>query len=173
MIQKGFIEEIFEGGLRAKVKTFQDEILDDVLLLHPYGETSNPAITTSSLVLLFFSLGSKTASFGIPYNPPLQPTLESGEKAVGNFSVGSKITFKANGDIEVISSNLVDITSTLLTNSGDINTDGVFKVADTQVVSTQGAAVADATGGVVIDVEARAAINALLARLRTHGLIAT
>lgn len=42
----------------------------------------------------------------------------------------------------------------------------------TQVVGAQQAAVADAAGGVVVDVEARAAINALLARLRTHGLIA-
>jgi hypothetical protein len=42
-----------------------------------------------------------------------------------------------------------------------------------KVVGAQGAAVADATGGVVIDAEARTALNALLARLRTHGLIAT
>lgn len=37
----------------------------------------------------------------------------------------------------------------------------------------QPVAVADATGGTVIDTEARAAINALLARLRTPGIIAT
>lgn len=42
-----------------------------------------------------------------------------------------------------------------------------------QVVGAQQAAVADATGGATVDTEARAAINALLARLRTHGLIAT
>jgi hypothetical protein len=37
----------------------------------------------------------------------------------------------------------------------------------------QGAAVADAAGGVTVDDEARAAINTLLARVRTYGLIAT
>jgi hypothetical protein len=37
----------------------------------------------------------------------------------------------------------------------------------------QGAAVADATGGVVIDAEARAAINALISRIEATGLIAT
>lgn len=37
----------------------------------------------------------------------------------------------------------------------------------------QAAAVADATGGSPVDVEARAALNALLARLRTAGLLAT
>jgi hypothetical protein len=36
----------------------------------------------------------------------------------------------------------------------------------------QGAAVADATGGSVIDVEGRAALNALLARIRAFGIIA-
>lgn len=48
-----------------------------------------------------------------------------------------------------------------------------LKIGGTQVVGTQGAAVADAAGGAVIDVEARAAINALLARARAHGWIAT
>ena len=47
-----------------------------------------------------------------------------------------------------------------------------YKVAGTQVVGAQGAAVADAAGGATVDTEARAAINALLARVRTHGLIA-
>lgn len=37
----------------------------------------------------------------------------------------------------------------------------------------QGASVADATGGVVIDIEARAAINALISRIEATGLIAT
>jgi len=50
--------------------------------------------------------------------------------------------------------------------------DTVF-VNGTQVVSAQGVAVADASGGSTVDTEARTAINALLARLRAHGLIAT
>lgn len=43
---------------------------------------------------------------------------------------------------------------------------------DVQVVGAQGAAVADPTGGSVIDVECRAQLAALLSRVRTHGLIA-
>ncbi len=46
-------------------------------------------------------------------------------------------------------------------------------VGATKVVGAQGAAVADATGGATVDTEARAALNDLLAKLRTHGLIAT
>lgn len=48
-----------------------------------------------------------------------------------------------------------------------------YEVGGTKVVGARGAAVADATGGVVIDAEARTAINDLLTRVRTHGLIAT
>jgi len=43
----------------------------------------------------------------------------------------------------------------------------------TKIIDSQQAAVADASGGATVDAEARTAINALLARLRTHGLIAT
>src|SRR3990167_5661541 len=51
----------------------------------------------------------------------------------------------------------------------------VYKVNGTQVVSAQGAAVADPTGGAVIDAECRASYVALAARLRAgtgHGLFA-
>ena len=43
----------------------------------------------------------------------------------------------------------------------------------TQVVGPRSAAIADSTGGTVIDVEARAAVTAILAALRQHGLIAS
>ena len=45
-------------------------------------------------------------------------------------------------------------------------------VGGDQVVGARLAAVADPTGGTNVDVEARAAIAAILARLRGHGLIA-
>ena len=48
-----------------------------------------------------------------------------------------------------------------------------LSVGGNQVVGARQAAVADPTGGATIDAEARAAIAALLARLRLHGLIAS
>lgn len=48
-----------------------------------------------------------------------------------------------------------------------------YRASGTKVVGAQGAAVSDAAGGANVDAEARTAINTLLARLRTHGLIAT
>jgi hypothetical protein len=48
-----------------------------------------------------------------------------------------------------------------------------YRINGTAVVGARGAAVADASGGSTVDTEARAALNALLARVRTHGLIST
>ena len=48
-----------------------------------------------------------------------------------------------------------------------------LKINGIKVLGAQGAAVADASGGATVDAEARTALNGLLAKLRTHGLIAT
>lgn len=48
-----------------------------------------------------------------------------------------------------------------------------LSVGQNQVVGARQAAVTDPTGGPVIDAEARAAIAAVLNRLRVHGLIAS
>lgn len=64
---------------------------------------------------------------------------------------------------------------TQLNGASQVDVSGQYEVGGTQVVGAQGAAVPDAAGGAVIDVEARAALNALLAELRAatgHGLIA-
>jgi len=55
----------------------------------------------------------------------------------------------------------------------DVASGKVYKVNGTQVLGAQGAAVADASGGSIQDAEARTALNTLLARMRTHGAIAT
>ncbi len=77
----------------------------------------------------------------------------------------------------LMDSELADIAAVKALNQGvatsDTPTFAALEVSGTQVVGAQGAAVSDASGGSTVDTEARAAINALLARLRTHGLIAT
>lgn len=56
---------------------------------------------------------------------------------------------------------------------GALNHDGTTVGFYGATPTTQGAAVADASGGATIDAEARTAINSLLARVRSTGLIAT
>ena len=48
-----------------------------------------------------------------------------------------------------------------------------LKIGGVQVVGNQIAAIADPTGGAVIDSEARTAIGFVLEGLRAHGLIST
>ena len=48
----------------------------------------------------------------------------------------------------------------------------LVKVGGTQVVGAQAAAIAAPAGGATVDAEARAALAAILAALRNHGLIA-
>ena len=60
-----------------------------------------------------------------------------------------------------------------LNGASQVNVSGEYKVGGTQVVGSQQPAIPDATGGATVDVEARAALNQLLAELRTHGLIHT
>lgn len=47
-----------------------------------------------------------------------------------------------------------------------------YRVAGVTVVRERQAAIADPTGGTTIDSQSRAAVSAILAALRTHGLIA-
>lgn len=49
----------------------------------------------------------------------------------------------------------------------------LYKVDGVQVLSGQKSAIADVSGGAIVDGEARAAVNALLLAVRAHGLIAT
>ena len=80
---------------------------------------------------------------------------------VGNLASNGNVTIA--GTLAVTGA----LTATLITGT-TINASSAYQVAGTQVVTTQQAAVADATGAG--DVVAR--LNDLLARVRTHGLIA-
>jgi hypothetical protein len=90
-----------------------------------------------------------------------------------HFYVGEKFGSGASSSNYIDDISIVKVVgladSPMTTDGTDVDNSGVYKVDGVQVVGNQGAAVADATGaGDVV-----AQLNALLARLRTHGLIAT
>ena len=94
----------------------------------------------------------------------------------GSINLTAGVSYSING-VSVLNSTALGagVTASSLTSVGtlsSLNVTGGISVTGTQVVSTQGASVADATGGATIDAEARTAINDLLARVRSHGLIA-
>ena len=88
--------------------------------------------------------------------------LQFSATAAGAADVG---VFRYSGDV-------IEINNGTIGNRRDLMLRALWDAGGNQVVSARQAAVADAAGGAVIDVEARAALNDLLAKLRTHGLIA-
>jgi len=66
-----------------------------------------------------------------------------------------------------------NITHITLDGSGNADLGGNLQRDGTQILTTQQAAISDASGGSTVDTEARAQLNLLLAAMRTHGLIAT
>lgn len=83
-----------------------------------------------------------------------------------------ELTYNASGMQAVLNTTGTPVTF-LFGTDGKFDAPSGFEVAGTQVVGARGSAVADASGGSTVDAEARTAVNTLLARLRTHGLIAT
>ncbi len=84
---------------------------------------------------------------------------------------GNKCTLGADGMTATVAAASPDGTKTARLTAA--NAGSTLAINGTQVVTAQGAAVANAAGGATVDAEARTALNALLARLRVHGLIAT
>jgi len=127
---------------------------------------------------------STSSNFIVRGSPGFPAGLVTGEgHAYANPTLGLVVGgFGATNDMTELNKlgQIVAVTPTGTLNknfAGNVAVTGTttsasYIVGANQVVGARGAAVADATGGAVVDAEARTALNALLARLRTHGLIA-
>lgn len=91
--------------------------------------------------------------------------------ADGAASATERLRIDSAGDITIADGGDFILNATTGTKIGTATTQKLGFYNATPIV--QGAAVADASGGATIDAEARTAINALLARIRSLGLIAT
>lgn len=88
------------------------------------------------------------------------------------FVVGGASVFDATAATLTIADGVnIAVNATTGTKIGTATTQKIAFFNATPVV--QGASVADATGGAIIDAEARTAINALISRIEATGLIAT
>jgi len=142
-------------------------------------------------------------AYSQPPTPVIAPVVEGGTTVIttingggGGRATGPTITFNsAWGGVDFVASNTaitLEITNattaraalgaaaagvntdiTQLNGASQVDVSGEYKVSGTQVVGAQQPAIPNATGGTTVDVEARAALNQLLAELRTHGLIST
>lgn len=107
------------------------------------------------------------------YGSESVPSITIGTNAGFYRSVNTiNLSIDASTVIE-IDDNKLQTDYGLLNNLGlDLTSEtAVLKIDGTQVITSRQSDVPDATGGTTIDTEARASINDLLAKLRTHGLI--
>lgn len=114
---KGYFERAIItkcDGKVADVTGANNSLFTNVKLMMPYGYASNILINDNSLGVLLFLHGDRSNPLVIPINQEVQPDLESSEVAVGNFNQGGKLTFKANGDIEITGTK--DLLATTLAN---------------------------------------------------------
>ncbi len=94
--------------LTAQVSYFGKTKQVEIML--PYGLYANPG--ADSIAVVFNVNGQEENQVAIPYDPYGRfKDLEPGEVAVGNIVKGSKITFKANGDIDIESAGNININS--------------------------------------------------------------
>ena len=163
-IRLGTITNIYNqfGIVRAQIIVLDSDSPEDVILLNPYGQNSCPPI--GSFVEIFINFNNPENKYAIPFNKIDAPVLNIGETVLYNH-FGTQIYLNENNEIE--------ITATKTSASGDFNTNGVYKVDDTQVLAAQQSAIPNPTGGSTIDTQARASIISILTALRIHGIIAT
>lgn len=163
-IRLGTITNIYNqsGIVRAQVVVLDEDSPEDVILLNPYGQNGCPCL--GSFVVIFVIFGNAENKYAIPFNQDDAPALGIGESVLYNH-FGTKILLTKDGN--------VDITSPKTSATGDINTEGVYKVDDTQVLTNRQSAIPNPTGGATVDAEARTAIISILTAMRTHGLITT
>lgn len=142
MHYKGHILKMTDGGKRAEVEALAGRVFKDLLVLQNYGDASNIEPDDTSQCAIFLPMNEESNACCIPYNVPLQPSLEPTEKAVGNFKKGNMVTFKANGDVEVTGAK--DFLATAL---GNLNITASAKIT----LNAPDVSLGDATGFVLND----------------------
>ena len=177
------------GRIRAQFKDPDASSVEDGVLIYVTGDNAYPAIGDQCMVI---QIGNEYGmNYVIPYDIDSAPLIQEGEKIIygkngnkvylkkdGSILVQgikeNKVNLGADGSISVEAGDSKDITITTPKTdfSQDVNLGGVLKVSDVQVVGSQQATIANPTGGVTIDAEARTAVISILTALKAHGLIA-
>lgn len=168
LIRIGTIESILTrlGLIKGTATSLDPTNPENITLANQYGINSAPPSKTNCL--LFSAFGYAENVFAISFNTNA-PRINSGETIIyDNF--GNQIYLKNNGDIDIVAAKNINITATTTSASGNINTQGVYKVDGTQVVTNRQPAITPPTGGTTIDTEGRAAIDQIITTLQTHGL---
>ena len=129
--------------------------------------------TVSASVINTNRINAQVVSASSAFFDRVNANFVSASAGLFNVVEAQKVSASA-GFFNLITSQQV---SASVINSNIINAQSVsasaYRVAGVKVVGSQQVAVVQASGGAIIDAEARTALNDLIARIRTHGLIAS
>jgi len=130
------------------------------------GAYLNAAKSGGLTLLASHASGSFTVTTGGELAGNIRMTISS----AGAISLNGAVTLSSGSNLTMQAANFITDTTTG-TKLGTATAQKLGLWNATPVI--QPTAVVDATGGATVDTEARAAINALLARMRTVGMVAT
>lgn len=122
-----------------------------------YGLTSVPLAGAEAVVLFVGGLRDHPLVTNVDDRRYRKTGLLGGEVALYNHE-GTYVLLKIG--------NVIEANAPI-----DLVGPGVYKVDGLQVVGPRGGAITDPTGGATVDSQGRTAINAILSRMRAHGLI--
>ena len=111
-------------GKVARVQLDDGSIIDNVVILYPYGLFANIIIDDNSLGLLFCQ-NTRDYCYVIPYNIAKQPVLTSGSVAIGDF--------ENNKLIKIVNGNVVINTNVII--EGTFSADGAVNLGNNLVIS--------------------------------------
>lgn len=170
---------MFRFNLRGKVDRTVERAIDQLYeaiedlrqkwSTKPVPVVQQADIQTAVNSALLGAYGQKLIGDSSTTDPQIE-TLQPGGGTVTSVAVAGSTNISVSGS-PITGAGTVTVTLNLNPSVTTVDATTSYKIAGTKVVGARGAAVPDATGGVTIDAEARTAINDLLARLRTHGLI--
>lgn len=105
------------------------------------------------------------------YTEGTTPSTFGGAVKVGQLKFSATAAGAADAGLSRYSADVLEVNNGTANQRRDLMLRELWDSGGNKVVGSRQAAVADAAGGAVVDAEARAALNDLLAKLRTHGLI--
>lgn len=148
-----------------------------------YSSTlAQPSITTNvfgdtTVINTINGRGGSNVTFsggttGLDFGGTGSDFVLQGVLVIANGGTGASTAAGARSNLGAAASGVnTDISQ--LNGASQVDVSSHYEVGGVQVVEAQQPAIPDAAGGVTIDVEGRAATNAILAALRAHGLIDT
>ncbi|MBZ5560360.1 MAG: phage baseplate assembly protein V [Acidobacteriia bacterium] len=152
----------------VQLTILKGETLDGCERFQSYGFTSVPVAGAEAVVVFVGGFRDHALVVAVDDRRYRKKDLQPGESAMYSDE-GDHVLLKRGRTIEIVAGTELDITTPLMKCSGDVDAEGVVKVAGTQVVGAQGGAITDALPTTASNT---AQLNSVLAALRAHGLIA-